>query len=47
MGLMTLAAGPESKVEFAISGADEPQAMTAVSQLFETGFGQQKHWDLA
>jgi len=40
MGLMALAAGRDCRLTFTISGADAPQAMTAISQLFETDFGQ-------
>jgi len=46
MGLMALAAGPESIVVVSISGVDAPQAMTAVSQLFEAGFNQEEHSDV-
>ncbi len=41
MGLMALAAGPDSRLTFTISGTDAPQAMNAVSQLFETDFSQE------
>ncbi len=41
MGLMALAAGPECRLTFTITGADAPEAMSAVSQLFETDFNQQ------
>lgn len=41
MGLMALAAGHDSRLTFTISGTDAPQAMTAVSRLFETDFSQE------
>ncbi len=41
MGLMALAAGPKCKLTFTISGQDAPEAMAAVSQLFETEFSQE------
>ncbi len=41
MGLMALAAGPECRLTFTISGADAPQAMSAVSRLFESDFSQE------
>jgi phosphotransferase system HPr (HPr) family protein len=43
MGLMALAAERDCRLTFTISGIDAPQAMTAVSQLFETDFGQQTY----
>ncbi len=41
MGLMALAAGPECRLTFTITGTDAPDAMSAVSRLFETDFSQQ------
>ncbi len=43
MGLMALAAGPECRLTFTISGTDAPQAMNAVHQLFENDFNQQTY----
>ncbi len=43
MGLMALAAGPDSRLTFTISGTDAPQAMTAVSRLFESDFSQETY----
>ncbi len=40
MGLMSLAAGPDCRLTFTISGLDAPEAMSAVSELFENGFNQ-------
>ncbi|HTI99427.1 MAG TPA: HPr family phosphocarrier protein [Dongiaceae bacterium] len=37
-GLMTLAAGPGSKLSFAATGPDAAPAMEAVAQLFSTNF---------
>jgi phosphocarrier protein len=38
LGLMSLAAGFESKLTFIISGGEAARAMAAVQQLFETQF---------
>ena len=43
MSLMALAAGYQSKITFAITGEDAPQAMTAVERLFETDFADAYH----
>ncbi len=43
MGLMALAAGPECRLTFTISGTDAPQAMNAVNQLFENDFNRQTY----
>ncbi len=40
MGVMMLAAGPGSVVTVDASGADEAQAMTAVGELIDSGFGE-------
>ncbi len=41
MGLMALAAGPKCRLTFTISGQDAPEAMAAVSDLFEREFSQE------
>lgn len=43
MGLMALAAVDKSRLAFAISGPDAPQAMTAVRRLFQTRFEEAYH----
>jgi phosphotransferase system HPr (HPr) family protein len=38
--LMTLNAGPDSKVELRASGADAEELLTRLQALFESGFGE-------
>jgi len=40
MGVMMLAAGQGSQIELEISGLDEQDAMDALAQLIESGFGE-------
>ncbi len=40
MGVMMLAAGQGSQIELEISGPDEQDAMDALAQLIESGFGE-------
>lgn len=40
MGLLTLAAGPGMEVRLETDGADEDDAMTELSQLISSGFGE-------
>lgn len=40
MGLMMLAAGPGCSIRIATAGPEAEQAMVAVSDLVETGFGE-------
>lgn len=40
MGLMMLAAGPDSRVEIAAEGPDADDAMTAILALIEAKFGE-------
>jgi len=40
MGLLTLAAGPGMEVRLETEGADEDHAMSELSQLISSGFGE-------
>jgi phosphocarrier protein HPr len=40
MGVMMLAAGPGSVVSVEATGADEEQAVRAIGELIESGFGE-------
>jgi phosphocarrier protein len=40
LGLLTLAAGPGMTVRIETSGADERDALAALSELIESGFGE-------
>ena len=40
LGLLTLAAGPGMDVIIETSGSDENAALTALSELIESGFGE-------
>lgn len=41
MGLMLLAAGPGSKLHMVASGPEAPEALTALVELVEAGFGEE------
>ena len=41
MGVMTLAAGPGSDLKFVADGSDENEVLTAIENLFNSGFGEQ------
>lgn len=40
MGLMMLAASPGCFISVSVSGADAPEAMAAITDLVESGFGE-------
>lgn len=40
MGLMTLAAGPGSKITVTVQGHDAEQALAEIAKLFECNFGE-------
>ncbi len=40
MGLMMLAASPGCSIKVCVSGADAETALTAISELVESGFGE-------
>ena len=41
MGIMMLAASKGSTVRLTVNGVDEPDAMTALSELISNGFGEE------
>ncbi len=41
MGIMMLAASKGSTVRLTVNGVDEPDAMTALSELITNGFGEE------
>ena len=41
MGIMTLAACAGSELRFVVEGEDEAEAMTALIQLVDSGFGEE------
>ncbi|MBN1823605.1 MAG: HPr family phosphocarrier protein [Endomicrobiales bacterium] len=41
MGIMTLAAAAGTDIKIAVAGEDENEAMGALSQLIESGFGEE------
>jgi phosphocarrier protein HPr len=41
MGLMMLAASPGCSIRVSVSGSDAEAAMTAISELVESGFGEE------
>lgn len=40
MALMTMAAGPGSALEITATGKEAPEAVAALTELVETGFGE-------
>jgi phosphotransferase system HPr-like phosphotransfer protein len=41
MGVMMLAAAKGAKLQFDITGVDEQEAATALTELFASGFGEE------
>ncbi len=42
MGVMLLAAGKGTEIELTVEGTDEEQAMEELSQLIQSGFGEEE-----
>ena len=40
MGVMSLGLGKDNQVKIIVNGSDQEDAINAISELFETGFGE-------